>query len=106
MSTQAVTREQVVEILKVLPANKLSSAYDYLQFLQQQAAMDEWPFDATPSEMAQDDAEWDALFKTEQSQSFLSVMAAEARAEYVAGQTEPLATLLNEEDIAGDEVTH
>ena len=93
-----MTRKQVVEILKALPANKLSSAYDYLRFLQQQASMDEWPFDATPAEMAQDDAEWDALFKTDKSQSFLSLMADEAHAEYAAGQTEPLEALLNEEN--------
>ena len=106
MSTSVVTRELIFEILKALPANKLSSAYDYLRFLQQQAGADDWPLDATPDEMAQDDAEWDALFKTEQSQNFLNRMAADARAEYAAGQTEPLEELLIEENIEGDEVTN
>jgi hypothetical protein len=115
MSTQSVTHgqvsyQQVVEVLKALPADKLPSAYDYLRFLQQQAELDKWPFEATPAEMAADDAEWDIVLGTDASQRLMERAAAEIREEAAAGQTLPLEDLLNEdesEDPAGPhEVTH
>ncbi len=115
MDAQSTTRkqvslQQVVEVLRALPADKLPSAYDYLRFLQQQAKQDTWPFDATPDEMTADDEAWDGLLKTDASQRFLESAAAEVRAEIAAGRTVPLEDLLNEDDIedqAGQgEVTH
>jgi hypothetical protein len=114
-SAQSVTHEQVsyqqvVEVLKTLPADKLSSAYDYLRFLQQQAVLDNWPFDATPEEMAADDAEWDSLLQTEASQRWMERAAEEVRTETAAGQTLPLEDLLDEDEMEDQtgprEITH
>lgn len=49
-----------------------------------------------------DDARrWDELFSHERSPSLLARLAAEARAEDVAGLTEPIESLLAEDDEAG-----
>jgi hypothetical protein len=91
MSTQPaagnpVSLQQVIDVLKALPADKLASAYDYLRFLQQQA------------EMQADDAEWDSQLETGASQRFLGRAATEVRAEITAQSTTPLKDLLDEED--------
>ena len=100
-----ITREQVAEIVKALPADKLSSAYDYLRFLQHQTEFENWPYDAAPAAMVEDDAAWDERLKTDKSQRFMAQMAAEVRAEYITGQTEPLEELLDDDEAADDEVT-
>ena len=97
-----VNLQQVIEVLKTLPVDKLPSAYDYLRFLQQQAEAALWPFEASPAEMQADDSEWDAQLETEASQRFLDHAAARVRAEITAKQTTPLTDLLDEED-TGDE---
>jgi hypothetical protein len=115
MSTRSVTHgqvsyQQVLEVLRALPAEKLPSAYDYLRFLQQQAELDKWPFDPTPAEMDADDKEWDIAFGTDASQGLMERVSSEIREEIATGQTLPLEDLLNEddmEDTAGpDEITH
>ncbi|MCL5996044.1 MAG: hypothetical protein M1546_08305, partial [Chloroflexi bacterium] len=93
-----ISLQQVIDVLKALPASKLPSAYDYLRFLQQQAEPDNWPFDATPAEMAADDSAWDELLATEASQQFMARAVAEVRAQTAKEQTTPLVDLLDEDD--------
>jgi hypothetical protein len=109
-SGNPVNLQQVIEVLKTLPADKLSSAYDYLRFLQQQSEAARWPFDASPAEMQADDDEWDNQLGAEASQRFLSHAAATVRAEITAKQTSPLIDLLDEEDMQDEagkrEISH
>ena len=105
-----VNLQQVIEVLRALPVDKLSSAYDYLRFLQQQTEADHWPFAATPAEMQTDDAAWEAQLATEASQRFLNGAVAKVRAEITVGETTALEDLLDEEDTedeaGGREITH
>jgi hypothetical protein len=105
MDTQAITCEQVAEIVKTPPADKLSSAYDYLRYLQHQTEYENWPYDASPAAMVEDDAAWDERLKTEKSLRFFARMASQVRSEYAAGQTEPLEELLDDDEAADHEVS-
>ena len=57
--------------------------------------------DETEEEIAADEARWDALFATEESQRFLEKMADVVRAEIAAGLTRPMVFTENGEIVPG-----
>lgn len=81
-----ITYEQVIDLVKSLPADRLSSLYDFARYLKESAPdQDETAdlFGETPEEIEQDEAWWDAQF--ERSGDTLLRLAEEAVDEYRAG---------------------
>ncbi|MBN1934333.1 MAG: hypothetical protein JW934_06695 [Anaerolineae bacterium] len=82
--------------LKRVPVERLPEVYEFV------LARAEWPFDASPAEMQADDYEWDRRFATEASQASFKQVAAKVRAEIASEKTEPLESLLTEDEATDD----
>lgn len=86
-----VTHEQVIALIKSLPAHRLSSLYDFARYLKEASPEQEEAadlFGETPDEVARDEAWWDAQF--ERSGDTLLRLAEEAVDEYRVGTTSPI----------------
>ena len=86
-----VTREQVIEVVRALPEERLGSLYDYALFLQTRPQfpadfVDE--FGESVEEILADEAQWDEQFA--RTADKLLRLADEATEEYHAGRTSPL----------------
>ena len=89
MQTETVTRQQVVELVMALPADRLASVYDFARYIQSHplgAFTD--IFGETAEEIGADEELWERQF--EASRDELRSMAREAAAEYRAGKTKPM----------------
>ena len=82
--------------LKRVPVEQLPEVYKFI------LARAEWPFDASPTEMEANDREWEQKFATEVSQEFFERAAADVRAELASEKTEPLESLLAEDEVNDD----
>ena len=86
-----ITREQVIELVKMMPAERLGSLYDFALFLQSRPI---FPprfvdvFGASVEEIVADEALWDEQFGA--SADKLLLLAEEAVEEYRTGQTSPV----------------
>jgi len=61
MESRTVTVEDVIDLVRRLPADKLAVAYDFMAFIQARAdAGDDWLNDSEET-MAAEDAQWDAV---------------------------------------------
>jgi len=60
MEGRNVTADEVIEMVKRLPADKLAVAYDFIAFIQARADVDDWLNDSEET-MAAEDALWDAV---------------------------------------------
>ena len=92
MTVQTEEYEKVLlQIVRRLPPERVSEVLDFAQFLEIQTAK------ASEEDQAytEDDARWDALLATEESQRLLEKLADEALAEIEAGQASPM--VFNEE---------
>ncbi len=86
-----VTYEQVIDLVKSLPADRLSSLYDFARYLKESTPEQEETadlFGETPEEVSQDEAWWDAQFG--RSADTLLRLAEEAVDEYKADKTTPI----------------
>lgn len=86
-----ISQEQVIELVKTLPPERLASLYDYALFLQ--ARTTESPefedlFGENIDQILATEAQWDELF--ERSRDQMHQMAKEATAEYRAGKATPM----------------
>lgn len=91
MENRTVTREDVIELVKRLPGDKLAVAYDFLAFVQARAGGD-WLNDDEDA-MAAEDALWEqarAPSFVAESQAAYSPLRAAALAEIEAGETQPM----------------
>ncbi len=86
--------QKLVEILRRLPPERVSELVDFAEFLElrvseseQDGLLDE---NGREEEVASDDARWDALFASDESERLLEKMAAEALAELQAGRAGPI----------------
>ena len=87
-----ITHEQkLLEIIRRLPTERVSEVVDFAQFLERQStkenALDE---DMSEEEISAENARWDTLIATDESQRLLEKMADEALAEIKAGRARPL----------------
>lgn len=81
MPTETVTRQQVVELVMALPANRLASVYDFARFIQSHP-LEPFAdiFGETAEEIVADEELWEQQFTA--SRDELRSMAREAAAEY------------------------
>lgn len=91
MTVATITHQQLIELVRTLPKERLQSLYDFTVFLKQQ------PVALTPetdlfgeslAEIEADEARWDEQFAG--SREKLREMAREAKAEYEAGRAKPM----------------
>ncbi len=91
MTTATVTHQQVIELVKMLPKERLQSLYDFTVFLKQQS-MALTPetdlFGESAEEIEDDEARWQEQFAA--SRESLRAMAREAKEDYLAGRTKPM----------------
>ena len=86
-----ITREQVIELVKTMPAERLGSLYDFALFLQSRPVFPPGfvdVFGASVEEIVADEALWDEQFAA--SADKLLHLAEQAVDEYRAGQTSPM----------------
>ena len=86
-----ITREQLIELVQAMPAERLGSLYDYALFLQSRPLFPPGfvdVFGASPEEIADDEAAWDEQFAA--SGDKLLHLAEAAVEDYRAGQTTPM----------------
>ena len=88
MTVQTEEHEKaLLQIVRRLPPGRVSEVLDFAQFLEFQTAK----AGEEDTECMEDDARWDALLATEESQRLLEKLADEALAEIEAGQGRPMA---------------
>jgi hypothetical protein len=78
--------EALIQILRRLPPERVSEVFDFAQFLEFRAAK----AGEGTQEHTDDDARWDALLATEESQHLLKNIADEALSEIEAGDARPM----------------
>lgn len=95
MSMDAVTSQDYEQILintvRTLPPNRAEQLVDFARFLEAQILMEELLQEENIAEIEADNAAWDKLLATDESQILLEKMASEALAEHRAGKTKPIA---------------
>ncbi len=96
MESRIVTREEVIELVRQLPGEKLAVVYDFIAFIQARvkvaAEEDDWLSDNEEA-MAAEDARWEqarAPSFVAESQAAYSALRAAALAEIEAGSTQPM----------------
>lgn len=83
--------EQVlVDIIRILPPNRAEQLVDFARFLEAQILSEELLQEEDAAEVEVDNARWDALLATDESQALLDKLADEALAEHRAGKTKPM----------------
>ena len=91
MTVATITHQQVIELVKALPKERLQSLYDFTVFLNQ------YPLTLTPdtdlfgqsaAEIEADEEHWQEQFAA--SREGLRAMAREAKADYEAGRVTPM----------------
>ena len=97
METQTISKhleyeQKLIGIIRKLPLERVSQVIDFAQFLEFQItkAHEEIPDDVNEEEIAAENAQWDALLATDESQRLLEKMADEAVAEIQAGKARPM----------------
>jgi hypothetical protein len=96
METQTVSKpaaieQKLVEIIRRLPPERVSEVVDFAQFIEFQAARKGVPEEeVSEEEISAENARWDALLATDESQRLLEKMADEALAEMQAGRARPM----------------
>lgn len=81
----------LVKIARVLPTSRVEQLVDFARFLEAQILSEELLQEESATEMEADNAQWDALFATDEAQALLEKLADEALAEHRAGKTRPMA---------------
>ncbi|MGE0083269.1 MAG: hypothetical protein AB7S75_02480 [Desulfococcaceae bacterium] len=92
-SQPTVYEKQLIGIIRRLPEERISQVIDFAKFLefQGQNVSDKLIHqDETEQEIAQENARWDTLLATDESQRLLEKMADEALAEIQAGNSKPM----------------
>ncbi len=84
--------EQILlDIVRVLPAARAEQLVDFARFLEAQILSEELLQEEDIVEIERDNARWDALLASDDSQALLNQLADEALAEHRAGRTKPMA---------------
>lgn len=92
MTTLNPNYEQVlINTFRLLPPKKAKQLVDFAQFLEAQLLTETLIENETTAEIEADNAHWETLTSTDESQMLLATLAEEAIAEYSAGQTKTLA---------------
>jgi len=108
METQIISKhleyeQKLIGIIRRLPPERVSQVIDFAQFLELQItkAYDEILDDVNEEEIAAENAQWDVLLATDESQRLLEKMADEALAEIQVGKARPMVFTENGEIAPG-----
>jgi hypothetical protein len=82
--------QTLIKIARGLPPNRVEQLVDFALFLEAQLLSDELLMEEDPAEVEAENAHWDELLATEESQAWLEKMAEKARADYRAGKSTPM----------------
>ena len=77
----------LINIVRVLPPNRVEQLVDFARFLEAQVFGQEFTREEDLVTTDADDARWDALLATDEGQTLLDRLAGEALAEHQAGKT-------------------
>ena len=97
MSVNVIANQEYEQILintaRTLPPNRVEQLVDFARFLEAQFLVTTRTeeFTETAVEIEADNARWDALLATSESDTLLDKLAAEALAEHQAGKTKTMA---------------
>ena len=81
----------LISIIRDLPNNRVEQLVDFALFLEAQILSEKMLKEENISETEADNARWDALLATDESQALLEKLANEALSEHQAGKTKPMA---------------
>lgn len=91
MSTQAGTsqdyEQQLLDIARTLPPGRAQQLLDFARFLEAQLLTELLLAGEEPADVEADNARWDALLDSDDGQSLLERLAAEALAAHQAGKS-------------------
>lgn len=92
INEQAVIYERtLIDIVRHLSPQRLSQLVDFARFLEAQTLEEELATEEDSGALIEEEnAEWDALLATEESQALLEKLADEALAEHRAGRSQKL----------------
>jgi hypothetical protein len=91
VSKPAANEQKLVEIIRRLPPERVSEVVDFAQSLEfQSARKGVQEEEVSEEEISAENARWDALLATNESQRLLEKMADEALAEMQAGRARPM----------------
>ncbi len=82
--------QALIDIVRVLPPNRAEQLVEFARFLEGQILADAMFGEETAEEVEADNARWDALLDSDESQALLEKMASEALAAHRAGLTKPI----------------
>ena len=82
--------DTLLQIYRALPPQRAEQLLDFARFLESQRLADDLFSDESVAGIEAEDARWDALLATAESQSLLDQLAQEALAEHRAGKTWPM----------------
>ena len=94
----------LIEIARALPANRMEQLVDFARFLESQSLTEKLLKGEDLTEIEADNAEWDAILASEESQALLEKLADEALAEHRAGKTRPTASASQSQGVPGRQI--
>lgn len=77
--------QTLIKIARGLPPNRVEQLVDFARFLEAQLLSDELFLEEDPAEVEAENARWDELLASEESQAWLEKMAEKAREDYKVG---------------------
>lgn len=83
--------ETLIKIVRDLPPNRAEQLVDFARFLEAQLLSEALLQEEDPAEVEAENARWDELLASEESQAWLEKMAEKARADHRAGKSRPIA---------------
>jgi len=92
VSETAVYEQQLVSVIRRLPPHFVSQVINFAKFLEFQLIgnRNDILTDETEEEIAENNARWDQMLATDESQQLLEKMADEALGKIHAGRAEPI----------------
>ncbi len=81
----------LLNIVRTLPPNRVAQLVDFARFLEAQILSEELVQEEDIAEVEADNARWDALLATDESQDLLKKLADEALADHQADKSKPMA---------------
>ena len=90
-SQTAVYEQTLLDIVRVLPAKRVMQLVDFARFLEAQLLIDELALEEVDSEEIEaENARWDSLLATDESQTLLEKLAGDALQAYKSGETKAI----------------
>jgi hypothetical protein len=95
------SEQKLVEIVRKLPPEGLAEVIDFAQFLESRMRQADQSLDESAAPDTEENARWDTLLATDESQRLLERLADEAVADIQAGHAKPIVFTEDGEIAAG-----